>query len=215
MPDRGLAVDNRAYVSLNLLTPDFKSGGPGQVVIVDGATDQVTGTIPLPEVKNCGSLARGAGTSRLAVGCSGVFADGARQADASGVGVIDLAASPPAASVIKASGFGGAVSNLDVALLGPTRGLAVVSGSFQPMRADQLWAFDLAGGMPAKVLDVSGPFALSGLGVDGTGKKVFVGDADPKAPKVLVLDAADPALPVASSFTPTASGLPPRALILY
>ena len=35
MPDRGLFLDGKVYVSLNELSDDFMAGGPGRLVVID------------------------------------------------------------------------------------------------------------------------------------------------------------------------------------
>jgi hypothetical protein len=214
MPDRGLLLGSLVYVSLNELTDDFKAAGPGRVVVVDPARDAVTATIDLPTLQNCGALASVEGARALAVSCAGVFADGAQQVDTSGVAWIDVGVTPPASSVVSAVEFAGAVSNLDVAVLAPALGFTVVSGDFATMRPDALWAFDLPAGARRKLLEGSGAFALGGLVADAAQKRLFIGDASDKDPRILVIDASDPAGPTVQR--PIAiSGLAPRSLAFY
>jgi hypothetical protein len=210
MPDRGLFAGGKAYVSLNELSDDFKAAGPGRVVVIDPATDAVS-TLDLPDLQNCGTLAALDSAHALAVGCAGLFAAGARQIDASGVGWIDLGATPPALSVVPASGFGAAISSADLAVLGPGLAFTVVPGDFTTMRADALWGFDFAGGPPHKVLDGSGPFALGGLVADAGSKKLFIGDAADQDPHIVLIDAALSAV----ERTTSVAGLPPRSLAFY
>jgi hypothetical protein len=214
MPDRGLLLGSAVYVSLNELTDDFEIAGPGRVVVVDPARDAVTATIDLPALQNCGALASVESARALAVACAGVFSAGPQQVDASGVAWIDLGVTPPASSVVPAEWFGAAVSNLDVAVLAPAFGFTVASGDFASMRPDALWAFDLPAGAPRKVLDGSGPFSLGGLVVDAARRRLFIGDASDNDPRILVIDATDPARPTVQK--PIAiSGLPPRSLAFY
>jgi hypothetical protein len=209
MPDRGLLIGGRVYVSLNELSDDFKSAGPARVVMIDPMTDTVVGTIDLTALQNCGVLAA-PDSVHLAVGCSGIFSDPG-QIDASGVAWIDLAASPPATSVASAAGFAAAVSGFDLAVLSPALAFTVVPGDFTSMRPDALWAFDFTGGAPRKILDGSGPFALGGLVADAANKKLFIGDAADQDPRILLIDATMATVEKSISV----SGLPPRSLAFY
>jgi hypothetical protein len=209
MPDRGLLVGGRVYVSLNQLSDDFKSAGPARVVVIDPMTDTLTGTIDLTALQNCGVLAA-PDNLHLAVGCSGVFSDPG-QIDASGVALIDLAATPPAASVVSAAGFAAPVSSFDLAVLSPALAFIVVPGDFMSMRPDALWAFDWAGGAPREIIDGSGPFALGGLVADGANKKLFIGDAADQDPRILLIDATMATVEKSISV----NGLPPRSLAFY
>jgi hypothetical protein len=210
MPDRGLLVAGRVYVSLNELSDDFKSAGPARVVVIDPVTDGLASVIDLPALQNCGTLTALESTRTLAVACSGVFSDPGQLA-ASGVAWIDLAATPPATSVVPAAGFAAAVSSSDLAVLSPALAFTVVPGDFMSMRPDALWAFDLSGGAPRKILDGSGPFALGGLVAEAANKKLFIGDAADQDPRILLIDATMATVERSISV----SGLPPRSLAFY
>jgi hypothetical protein len=213
MPDRGVRVGGRVLIALNELSDDFMAAGPGRLLVIDPAVDQVVGTIALPALQNCGQLAAVGDTPTVAVGCAGVFG-APDQPAASGVALIDLTASPPAVTVVPSSGFGAPVSSADLAVLSRAAAFTVVPGDFTSGRADALWAFDFDGGTPRKVLDGSGPFHLGGLVAQADDKKLFLGDAADAEPRILVIDTSDAARPAVQSPIPV-SGLPPRALGLY
>jgi hypothetical protein len=212
-PSRGLIAGGKVYVVLTALSADSKVGAPGRVVVVDPSTDKVTGTIDLPTLKNCGSIAA-VGTS-LVVACGGVFLDPNQLAD-SGMAWIDTATTPPAIKVVAAKDFGRAISSFDTAAVSSSLAFAITAGDFSGMPADQVWAFDFAGGMPRKILDGKGAFTLSGLLADAAHKKLFVADGDTKTPRLHILDLSDPAMvTVQTSLTTNAGGLPPRYVSWY
>jgi hypothetical protein len=211
-PSRGVVTNGKAYVVLTALSADSKTGAPGRVVVVDPATDAVTGSIDLT-LKNCGSIA--ALDKALVVGCGGVFGDPNQMMD-SGVALIDLSATPPTVKVVAAKDFGRALSPFDVGAVSPSLAFAITGGDFSNTPPDQLWAFDFAGGAPRKILDGKAAFTLSGLQVDAARKKLFIADGDMKTPKLHVLDLSTPAsITVQSSVTTAAGGLPPRYTAWY
>jgi hypothetical protein len=212
-PSRGALVGGKAYVVLTALSSDSKMGAPGRVVVVDPTTDAVTGTIDLPGLRNCGSLAALDGT--LVVSCGGIFGD-PNQTNDSGVALIDLTMTPPVVKVVGAKDFGRALSPFDAAALSSSLAFAITGGDFSNTPPDQLWAFDFAGGAPRKLLDGKAAFTLSGLLVDPTHKKLFVAEGDMKAPKLHVFDLSNPAMvTLQTSLTTSAGGLPPRYLSWY
>jgi hypothetical protein len=212
-PSRGVVLNGKAYVVLTALSADSMSGAQGRVVVVDTATDAVTGTIDLPALKNCASIA--ALDKALVVGCGGVFGD-ANQTNDSGVALVDLSMTPPTVKVVAAKTFGRALSPFDVAAVSPSLAFAITGGDFSNMPPDQLWAFDFAGGAPRKVLDGKAAFTLSGLLVDATRKKLLIADGDMKTPRLHVFDLSNPAaITLQSSVTTNAGGLPPRYTAWY
>jgi hypothetical protein len=212
-PSRGLILDGKAYVVLTALTVDSKAGAPGRVVVIDPATDAVSGTIDLPGLKNCGSIA--ALDKALVVACGGIFGD-PNQLNDSGVALIDLAMTPPAVKVVTAKDFGRALSPFDVAALSPSLAFAITGGDFSNTPPDQLWAFDFTGGTPRKLLDGKAAFTLSGLLADPAHQKLFLADGDAKMPRLHVFDLSNPAaITLQTSLTTSAGGLPPRYVSWY
>lgn len=215
MPDRAVLAGGKVYVTLNNMSADFKAAVAGRVLVVDPEKDAVTGSIDLP-LKNCGVIVALAQAKTLAVGCAGVFADGPRQIDGSGVALVDIGQSPPQMRTVAAGGFGRPISNFDLAILEPSTGFTVTFGEFMGPPPDQLWAFDLAGGPPRKFFDASASFALSGIAVDAGAKLLFVADANEKQPRLHLFDLSNPAAPTLQrSVASSASGLPPRYLGWY
>ena len=192
-------------------------------MVIDPATDAVTGSIDLPGLSNCsGALApvlQPAGTKALVVGCSGLFAAGDKQIDEAGVAWIDLSKTPAAVSVVKAAGFGRPVSGFDVGALDNTLGFTVVSGNFGAPPTDAIWAFDFQGGAPRKLYEAGSSFSLS-LTLDRDRRRLYVLDAAKADPRVHIFTlpaGTASGMPVDSAAfisNPT-TGLPPRVLALY
>jgi hypothetical protein len=216
-PTRALSIGGKIYVALNVLSEDYKAAGPGRVAIVDPGSDQVSGVIELPGLKNCGALDDVPAQSALVVACGGVFSDGPQQIDGSGVAWVDLSgAQPRVATVVPAARFGRPVSGFEVAALSDTTAFTLTFGDFGGPAKDALWAFDFKDGMPRKVFEAQAEFTLAMM-LDRGQKRLYALEASKEAPKVHVFDAGDPAGPTKRgelSANPGA-GLPPRQMSLY
>jgi hypothetical protein len=222
-PTRAVQVKDKIYVTLNNLSADFNSAGVGTVAIIDPATDTATGSIVFPTLKNCGGIAAATsatGGPALVVTCGGAFADGDKQVDASGIAWVDLAATPPAVTVVPGKAFGGRPpSYFEVSVVSQALAFTVVAGDFGDTATvkDAVWAFDFTGGAPRKIFDATGSFVLS-TQVDAGTHKLYVLDAAKVAPKVHVFamsatgDLTQPPTDVVSS---PSSGLPPRSMGWY
>jgi hypothetical protein len=214
-PSRGVYARGKVYVVLTSLSEDYKYAATGRVVVVDPATDAVSGTIDLPPLKNCGSAAYLESAGALVVACGGLYGDPNQILD-SGVAWIDLAASPPAVKVVLAAAFGRALSPFDAAAHSAYLAFAITGGEFSGTPPDQLWAFDPNVGAPRKLLDGKKAYTLSGLLVDPASKRLLVADAAPGAPKLHLFDLTDPGAPtLETSLTSSATGLPPKYLSWY
>ena len=218
-PDRALIVGSKLYVALANLSGDFMAAGEGRLVVIDTATDAVTGTIDLPGLKGCSAFVHRPAEKALLVACGGSFSDGAMQAAGSGIARIDLASAQ--AKVVKTmpvAALGGrALSSSALGMLSERSGLAITFGEFMGPPPDQLWLFDMAGDTATKLLDASAGFVLGSIVTDLERKRVFVADADMTAPRVHVLHAAAAdSVELASSFESNpARGLPPREIAWY
>ena len=217
-PTRFATAAGKVYVLLNNLSADYNAAGIGRLVTIDPATDAVVGTIDLPGLQNCGALQALAGATGdvLVVGCAGPFSAGPAQIDSAGVAWIDLAQSPPAVTVVKATAFGRPVSGFDVGVQDPALAFTVVSGDFGMPPSDAVWAFDFQGGAPRKIYESDSSFSLS-LTLDRDRRRLFVLDAGMAAPRVHIFAlpiGGAPAEAAALVSNPTA-GLPPRVLALY
>jgi hypothetical protein len=166
--------------------------------------------------KNCGALSAVANPPALAVGCSGLFADGAQQVEASGVAWFDLTQATPMATVVGAQRMGRPVSNLDIIALGPKQGFTVTFGEFKGPPADQLWSVDFSASTSKMVSESSASFTLGGLAYAPATKRLYVSDANEKSPKLHIYDVADATAPrLILSVDTSSSGLPPRAAAFY
>jgi hypothetical protein len=217
-PDRAVLAGGKLYVTLDNETKDFMTTAEGRLVIVDTASDTVSGTIDLPGLKGCSSPQYLAAASALFVVCGGSFND-ADQAAESAIVEIDLSVTPPAVSkTLGATAFGGrAISSFTLAMTSATTGLAVTYGSFDGTTPDQLWSFDLGAGTATKILDASTDFVLGTVLADSAQKQAYVTDANMTTPLVRLFDISTPGAPVAkSSFVSNPDlGLPPRMIGRY
>jgi DNA-binding beta-propeller fold protein YncE len=214
-PARGVVSGGKLYVTLD--STDFVAYGPGRVAVIDPATDTVSATIDLPRLKNCVAIAAVPGEpGLLTVSCAGPY--DADQLEFSGIARIDTGVSPPLVHVLPASAFGRPISGAELAVAALPLAFAITAGDFSGSPPDQLWAFDLGGGAPRKLLDGGAtPFTLAGLLFDPASQRVFVTDANAKSPRIHVFDVKDPAAAVAlTSFdSDPEKGLLPRYTGLY
>jgi hypothetical protein len=222
-PDRGVLADGKVYVVLGSISGDFAATGPGRVVIIDPATDQVTGAIDLPEQKGCSAIDYHQAAKKLYVACGGAFSDGAAQAQKSALVEIDLAdATPVVARTVKAVDLeGGQALNFSgAAVLGDLAFVATLgafpdAASGSPGTSDAFFAASFAGGAPVKLKD-GGAYNLGRAAVDATGKRVFLPDGDFTMPRVHVFDASASPATLSTSFEANPSGhLPPREVAWY
>jgi hypothetical protein len=217
--DRMLSAEGKVFVSLNAVSADYASYGSGRVVVVDPATDQVTGWVDLPGLKNCGALTYTATTRRLLVACNGAYGDGAAQAANSGIAAIDLTQNPPTvvAQVAAAAAGSMPLSNLAMATIDGNVALGVAVGDFTGNPPDGLWALPLDGSAATRVFASTEGFAIGAVLYDDSRHRVLAADATMSSPAYLRLfDLA------AGTFTATAAvrtnpthKLPPRALSFY
>jgi hypothetical protein len=215
-PSAGVLLGGKVHVVLNKQDAAFGAAGPGRVVIVDPATDKVTGAIDLPTLRNCGSIAP-LGATGLAVSCGGAFSDGPKQIDGSGIAWIDLSASPPVIKkVVEAKAFGRPVSFDTVTVLDESVAFTVTAGAFMGGPKDALWAFDWKGGAPRKAFESTESFVLQAF-VDTAGRRLFVAEATDKSPKVHVfkIDAGGATTASGTFVSNPSTGLPPRHLAWY
>ena len=215
--DRALYAEGKVFVSLNAISVDFRNYGTGRLVIVDPATDQVTGTIDLPGVKNCGAMTYVAASKKLMVACNGSYTD-AQPADSSAIVVIDLSLSPPAIAVkITAAAAGGfPFSNLSLAAWDGNTALALTLGDYSNVPPDRLWSLPLTGAAPAKVFDSVEAFALGAVLADPERGHILVADGTTTGALLRVFNVASGAFSAGQTAkTNPAQKLPPRALAWY
>ena len=216
--DRALQAEGNVFVSLNAISGDFGIYGMGRIVMVDPATDAVTGTIDLPSAKNCGAMAYATAEKKLMVACGGSFTD-ANQADSSAIVVIDLGVSPPTVALaINATATGGSpFSNLSLAAWDGTTTLGLTLGESSNNPPDALWSLPLDGALPTQLFQSSESWALGAVLADPERGRVLVADGTTMTGAFLrIFDvAAGTATPSNTVKTNPTQKLPPRALAWY
>jgi hypothetical protein len=217
--DRALFAEGKVFVSLNAIGLDFTTYGMGRIVMVDPATDKVTGTIDLPGTKNCGAMTYLAAEKKLLVACSGAYSDGAQQADHSAIVTIDLSVSPPSvSSQVAAAAVGGLpFSNTTLAAVDGNAAFAVTLGNLSNLPPDRLWSLPLSGALPVRVFESTEAFALGAVLVDAERNRVLVTDGTTSTPALLrVFDFAAGIFTASLTIkTNPTQKLPPRALAWY
>jgi hypothetical protein len=220
-PDHGVLVGDRVYVTLNSISADFSATGPGRVLVIDPATDSVTGTIELPNQKDCSAIRSAAPETRLYVSCAGAFSDGPDQVAESALVEIDLAVTPPAIGrLVQAAALGTQPINFgyaavlgDTAFVGTLGVLDLNTGDV--VTPDAFYAVALGDRAAVKLLE-GGAFNLGRAVVDPATKRVFLPDGDAVTPRVRIFDASGAAVVPAATFEPNPAGhLPPREIGWY
>jgi hypothetical protein len=220
-PDRGLMVAGKVYVSLGSQDALYSAAGEGRLVVVDAATDQVTGTVPLTGMKGCSALEYLAASNTLFVACGGSFSD-VDQAGASGIVMVDLAVDPPVAKkIIPASTFGTSPVNFSWVL--PFAGDLVFVGVLGAQdfttgvetAPDALYALNPITGTTTKVMEAPA-FSLARAVASDMPRTVFVPDGTRTKPLIHVIDAAsNPPTKVSQLDANPSTHLPPREIAWY
>jgi hypothetical protein len=218
-PDRAIIAAGKVVVTLNNLSGDFSTYGPGGVVVIDPATDTVVQHLSLGGLKNCEGLDYLASTRTVLVACGGAFGS-TEQALESGVVVLDASTSPlTIARTISGVAFATRPVNFLWVLAlpsasSPTRAFAATMGSFTPSIQDKLYAFDFVTGGTTP-FGMATPFDL-GRPAAGNGR-FLMPDANAAMPRIHVYDARAAGAPALElSFVPdTVNGLPPREVAWY
>jgi hypothetical protein len=209
------------YVSLNTVSASYINAvyADGRVLMIDPATDRVTGMIDLPGVKNCGALDYEPVNKRLVVACGGSYSDGPQQAATSAIVAIDLGVSPPrVAAQIPAAMVGGLpFGNGSVAVVDANTIVAVTPGNLSNLPADRLWAVHLDGSLPTKIFESSEGYALSALLADRDVGRAFLADATTLSPAFLrTFDQVGDTFVAGKTIkTEPAHKLPPRSLAWF
>jgi hypothetical protein len=119
-------------------------------------------------------------------------------------------------TVVPSRGFGRPLSGFELAVAGADEAFTVVNGDGMQVN-DAVWAFDLAGGAPRKLVDGPGSYLLSVAG-DRERGVLYVLDASPSAPRIQLWSkqGAEMAMTMTGAFPGSPStGLPPRQLAFY
>ncbi|MBN2573772.1 MAG: hypothetical protein JXP73_04340 [Deltaproteobacteria bacterium] len=214
---RALLAGGSVFVSLNAIGADYAAYGAGRVVVIDPATDVVTGVIDIPGAKNCGALAYAAAVQRLFVACGGAYGEPAGQAATSAIVAIDLGQVPPAVAAQAAATGGAPYSNLTVGVLDATTAVAVVVGDFSNDPPDSLWSVPLDGRAPVQIFASTEGFAIGALLFDPERALVFAADGPMGSSaylRIFEVSAAGFVLGKTAKTNPTHK-LPPRALAFH
>ena len=215
-PARMLRVGAAVWVPLLRMDAAFTSALDSALVAVDPATDQILWTREVAGFSNCGVLARSPGGTRVALSCSGVFAEGPQaQRDRSGVVVLDPGSSPPAEVLrVGSAALGAPPSYATMAFLDEERLLVPLYGDLEQGRPDRLVEVRIPGGSVAPVYQPAGAFVLGDVRCRAPCAPVcFVADAEGKGVRRLELGAggwSSSRIEVAPEL-----GLPPRNLGLF
>ena len=220
-PDRAVLVGSTVYVTLNSANAKFSAWGEGRVAMISTVTDTVTGTIPLPGLKDCSGLnyVASGSTKRLYVSCGGAYTED--QASEAALVEIDLSGAAPVVSqTIPAAMLDSQPLNFaynavlgDAAFVGTlgTKGSAMFGTVDAP---DGFFRVSLTTG-DVKPVAEGMAYNLGSAAVDkGTGR-VFLPDADAATPRIRVFTAdGEPATAADFDSNPSAH-LPPRGLAWY
>lgn len=179
--DRALLIDGTVYVSLNATDAKFSSYATGRIVMVDPSTDQVSGTIDLPGLKDCGTMAQVPGEKKLLVSCTGDYNDQA-QVNSSGVAVLDLSVSPPAVAARLVAASTGTMPFSTVAALDDNTIFAVTMGDYSNLPPDMLWVLAQNGAAPLRLYASTESYALGAVLVDAERGRVFLTDGTQSTP---------------------------------
>ncbi len=201
---------------------NFLVSGEGRLVVVDPATDQVTSVLPLTGMKGCSAMEYVAAAKTLMVVCGGSFAD-LDQGAASGVVVVDVAATPPAVkTTLPASAVTGG-QPLNFSAIVAISSSAVLVGAIgryaDPATnvegaPDTLLQLDPSTGTVTKLMD-AGAFEL-GRGA-GSSVVAMIPEGSKTKPRVQVFTVTGTgSITKSGDLDPNpAHGLPPREIAWY
>jgi hypothetical protein len=216
-PDRALFIDGKVFVVLSNLSADFQTAGHGRLVVIDPATDQVTGMVDIPDLENCSSPSYIESTKVLVVACGGAFSN-PDQASRSGIVQVDVSVSPPVEIRRQsAAPFGGrAIAGYSGIARNGALGFGVTFGVFGGDPKDQFWVVDTASGSSMKLVDASDSFTFGTVLTDPVRERVYLTDAAADKPRVHIYDYGGGAPTRETSVDPSPSvGLPPREIGWY
>ncbi len=221
-PDRALLVGGNLYVTLASQSADYTATGGGRIVIVDTATDEVSGMIDLPGLAGCSRMQYQASSKTLLVACGGASSDLDHQSATSGVAMVDLGgATPTVKKVVPASGLGTQALNFSwVAAVGDGQVWAATFGakdftSGAQTAPDKVWSIASSSGTGSSLLE-GGAYDLGRAALfDGSQPALFLPDADLAHPLVHVLGAAGASTPPVDIDANPSQHLPPREVAWY
>jgi hypothetical protein len=220
-PDRGLLVGTKVYVTLASQDAGYTATGEGRVVIIDTATDTVSGMIALTGLAGCSALDYLASSKTLFVACGG-SSSGAGQAATSGIALVNLGVEPPVLKgTIPASALGGTPLNFSwVAAVSEQQ---ILSGTFGVLdfvtlvqsAPDAVWSIAANGTGAAKLIE-GGAFNLGRAAVLTSPTTLLVPDANASQPLLHVFGIAGAVTTPGTDIDANpAQHLPPRTIAWY
>lgn len=222
-PDRGVYAEGHVYVTLGNFDLHFTVAGTGRVVVIDPASDAVTGHIDLPDQKGCSGIEYLPETHKLYVACRTFTDDAATQLATSALVEIDLSGDAPGivARVVPASALGPQPLTFSHAAV--LDGLAYVTQSGSravpeqgvPGTTDVLQAVSLDTLAGQKLFD-GGAYNLGRVAVVPETHRIYLPDGDATRPRVHVFSASSGPPVSAGEFVANPAGqLPPREIARY
>jgi hypothetical protein len=215
-PDRLVIAAGKVIVSLNEIDATFATYGEGKLVVIDPATDLVTGSVALTGFTDCEGMDYVASSHTLLVSCGGSYMD-VNQPLESGIAVVDVSTSPPTlVRQISGVAFDNQALNFAWVIDAPPAagGTRAFAGTNDPnfVNPDVLYAVDYVLGTVTQVA-TSDPFTLGPSAA--TPSLLFVPEFLGSDPKIQLFDIT--AAPVAASgFAPDpAHGLAPSSVAWY
>lgn len=181
-PARLVRTGDFIAVGLTRITASY-TYGPGALAIVDPASGEITDTLDLPPLKNCGDIVPVAGNAmRVLVPCVG---DYAFLGPETGLTLVEVNADGKAEiveSYLVADHDGAAATGQYPVSLGGTRVLAVASGSLDldtgaALTFDTMYVIDLASGDQEQLFESDGAFSIGAPSFDPDTGLVLVPDA--------------------------------------
>jgi hypothetical protein len=216
-PDKMIQAGELVWVTLNHLSGDMQMAGEGRILAIDPASDQIRHIISIPELTNCTGIQFVPSRASIYVSCSGLFAGTEHeQINNSGIASIDMGANPPVATIVKRADddtgrpYGFTLADIEHSLL------AERYGNLDSDEPDLIVAIDLESGAETIVYMAGSPYGLGGFFVDNQYDTLYVGEADPEAPVIVVYDIGiDTFTEAGEIVVHPKSGLPPRIIGVY
>jgi len=218
-PERMVLAGARAWVVLGHLGASFDAAGPGRLVAMDPTADAVDQVVELPGMENCTGLLHLPARETLYAACSGLFSSGrSAQLGGSGIVAVDLAASPPAVTVLRRGADApGGPFGFDMAVAEGRWLLAQRFGDLDEGTPDRLVAVDLDQPDSETLIHEAGSaYGMGGILADDDAGAVLVGEADPENPRILRFRVDGGAFTRDGEIVSHPdSGLPPRHIAHY
>lgn len=209
-PGRMALVRGLLHVVLQRLDASFSSAADTALAVIDPAVDAVSATHPIDGLANCGALSPSPFADRLALACTGVFAEGPSQLDRAGVVVLDTT-SLPYRETLRVAGASLGAPPSSIAWASDGLLLVALFGNNDSKAPDRLASIDASGAV-TPLYQAPRAFVLGDLFCATPCTAMCVAaSADPPGLLMLAIDAAK-ATPGAVVGLGDGIGLPPRGL---